>query len=254
MLNFRDKYLRNKFKYLNQKGNGDAQRDVLENRTIADFVRYQYSAPSDRSARLEGYLNEIIEMCRDPHSRVEISFVSVRGDGLCLFSSIFEWFLRCAPEYKIDYNNFVQSITEQYRSRVEQIVRDMGMDASDEATLSSNADNVGLAYPMDSNAPHLEIVIPLICQIFSINIVLIKNNILNNSETGAPRDERLRLLYRIGTSVNIRTIFLYNTGGHISLMIPRVIHVNGSFDTDIASERIFLTKLLENRYLTINDL
>ena len=63
MVNFRNKYLNSKFKYmLKQKGNGEATNDIIIFNTIEEFVNYTYTVRNSRSGRMTSFLTKFSEI------------------------------------------------------------------------------------------------------------------------------------------------------------------------------------------------
>ena len=202
------------------------------------------------------------EICTDEFSTAEISFINVRGDGLCFFTSIYRWFQLYNSEITIDYDVFISTITELYKNNLIEQITSMGFQPRNDKELSESATMVGLSYPMNRDAPELEIICKIICNMLGVNIIIIRHKIedkLNATQERVPNDSIFNILYRFNEDPETRTIFIYNTGGHATLMIPKIIHCNGTEETLIASERIFLRNLLEYKeshedFLSINDI
>jgi hypothetical protein len=211
---------------------------------------------------MTSFLEKFRRICSDEFSIAEILFINVAGDGLCFFTSIYKWFQLYNPEITIDYNFFIYTISEMYKINLIERIIEMGFQPQNDDELTAFASEVGLSYPMNKDVPELEIICKIISNMLGVNIMIIRHKIEDRLCTTrqiiVATDSILNILYRFNTDSETRTIFLYNTGGHITLMIPKIIHSNGHEESLIASERIFLTNLLRYKethenFLSVND-
>jgi hypothetical protein len=206
MVNFRDKYLNSKYKYFfKQKGNGEAYNDITIFNTIDNFVNYQYPNPCsvNRSKRMKSFLEKFCSICSDEYSIAQISFINVPGDGLCFFTSIYRWFQLYNPENIIDYDVLIYTIVGTYKlNLIEQLIG-MGFQAKNDDELSEFASIVGLSYPMNPNAPELEIICKIISNMLGVNIMIIRHKIDDRLDTTSqiriPSDSILNILFRFNT-------------------------------------------------------
>jgi hypothetical protein len=236
MIDYKHKYIKYKNKYLNLQLGSSQLDETNYYDNLEDFINYQFPYQNPRKDRMKSFLEEIINIGKEPNTTMKLSFINVRGDGLCFFSSIIEWYKRFS-DIEINKEQLLEYISDSYKNEIVEKLKDIGFNPNTDEEITRDANMVGLSYPMDPDAPELEILIKLIVNFLQINIVIITYKAYEDSKY------RKVCLYERGNS-NIRTIFMYNTGGHISLMIPKIISSGGTEYSNFYSSNIFLNNLL----------
>ena len=242
------KYMKYKAKYLQEKNKmlgGAISQQFIE--SIDKFADYQYpdmgASVLERKHNFTQYLKQIADIGAAGYGVGDFSFVTVRGDGLCFFSAVVTWLTTNGGMDIRESDAILATLTDVVKTEYRRVLIEklteygehfVGDDRDIERQLRDKAPNYALQYPLSCDAPQLELLCKIISQMYNVNIVLIYHDVYKKTRF---------IKVFMNADPDARTIFLYNTGGHISAMTPKIF--GAAEYNNVTSERIFVHNLLE---------